>query len=321
VAKKDVNVVTSLVGKGLEQEYILLKGLLESHDCYCVGIHYCNWANSTLVRADVNIFLEVIHPLAFSLSRENWLFPNCEWWDARNDQFLPRFTKICCKTRDCERVWKTKLAGDRPERVVYTGFECRDLYDPAITRENKFLHVAGQSEFKNSEAVIEAWKRGNWEYKPLSLTVVTQQPRYRDLCEGVTGLTCVFGKVPDGELKVLMNSHRFHLIPSAYEGFGHILHEGVGCGAMVLTTAAPPMSEMVGIVPEWSINVSSNTSRALAQLNHVAWVDVQRACNKVVQACDGRAHEFESRQQTARSAFLTERESFRKRFLELVGVS
>jgi hypothetical protein len=57
LAIKDINIITSLVGKGLEREYLLLKDLLAAHDCYTVGIHYTNWANATLVRADVNIFL------------------------------------------------------------------------------------------------------------------------------------------------------------------------------------------------------------------------------------------------------------------------
>jgi glycosyltransferase involved in cell wall biosynthesis len=320
VAKKDVNIITSLVGKGLEREYLLLKDLLAAHDCYTVGIHYTNWANATLVRADINIFLEVVNPLAFSLSRENWLFPNSEWWDARNDQFLPRFTKICCKTRDCERIWRSKLAADRPERVVYTGFEARDMHDPSVARENRFLHVAGESEFKNTEAVIEAWKRENWSNKPLPITVITRQKKYQDLCGGVRDLTCIGDKIPDDELKKLMNSHRFHLLPSAYEGFGHALHEAPGCGALVLTTAAPPMNEIAGIVPEWCVKTSQRTNRSLAVLHQATWIDVQLACNKASQACDSRAHEFEARQNSARTAFLCDRESFRQKFIQMVGV-
>jgi len=325
MAKKDVNVVTSLVGKGLEREYLLLKDLLSSHDVYTVGIHYCNWANATLVRADINIFLEVVHPLAFSLSRENWLFPNSEWWDARNNQFLDRFTKICCKTLDCYRIWCQKVG---PQKCVYTGFEARDLYRPDVTRENKFLHVAGESEFKNTEAVVGAWKMGNWSYKPLPLTVVTRQKKYQNLCEGVPGVTCIV-RASEEELVQLMNSHRFHLIPSAYEGFGHILNEGLGCGALVITTDAPPMSEFAGVQRDWSVSVTTRTERALAQLSHVTPVGVQVACGKAIQAAD--SGEFVGDNGTdlgrgsrsgyeVRKAFLASRESFRKTFLSLVGV-
>lgn len=319
MAKKDVNVITSLVGKGLEREYLLLKALFAEHDVYTVGIHYCNWAGATLVRADVNIFLEVVHPLAFSLSRENWVFPNCEWWDARNDQFLPRFTKVCCKTRDCERIWKQKLANDRPERVIYTGFEARDLQDSTVQRENRFLHVAGESEFKNTEAVIEAWRHGNWPAKPLPITVVTRQKKYIDMCEGAEGLTCIGDKLPDDELKRLMNSHRFHLMPSAYEGFGHALHEGIGCGALMLTTGAAPMNESAGVL-SWSVPCIKDTQRALARLRHVSWQGVQAACSSVVQHFESRPLEIETRSAVARSVFLTDREAFRGRILEMVGV-
>lgn len=323
LALKDINIVTSLVGKGLEREAYLLKDLFAAHDIYTVLIHYCNWAGSTLVRADVNIFLEVVHPLAFSLSRENWFFPNCEWYDTRNDQFLHRFTRVCCKTRECYRVWREKLSGDRPERVCYTGFEARDLYDPAVERENRFLHVAGESEFKNTESVIEAWKRGNWSYKPLPITVVTRQKKYQDMVgeEGVPGLTLVSHKVADEELTRLMNSHRFHLMPSAYEGFGHALHEGVGCGALVLTTGAPPMSEVRGIVPEWCVKPSKFTKRGLAQLSRVEWYDVQVACGRAIVAADSRPHEFEGRRATARAAFLDGQRDFRAAILALLGVS
>jgi len=324
MAKKDINIITSLVGKGLEREYILLKELLNTHDVYTVGIHYTNWANATLVRADANIFLEVVHPLAFSLSRENWLFPNSEWWDSRNDQFLARFTRICCKTRDCERIWRDKLAGDRPERVVYTGFLARDLYDPAVERENRFLHVAGESEFKGTEAVINAWRDGNWANRPFPLTVVTRQKRFQDLCNGTEGITWM-PRVGEDELKCLMNSHRFHIMPCEYEGFGHGLHESLGCGALVITTAAPPMNEVNGIVGEWTIPVAGRTPRALAQLNRVEPVGIQTVVSRIVGAAAQTSamasmEWFEQRSRGARAAFLADNAAFTEKFLQMVSV-
>jgi Glycosyl transferases group 1 len=318
VAIKDVNIFTSLCGKGLEREAILLKELLAKHDVYCNLIHYTNYNNSPLVRADFNFFLEIVHPLGLSLSRENFFFPNSEWFDARNDQFLPRFTKICCKTRDCERIWKAKLSGDRPERVVYTGFEPRDLYRLEVVRESKFLALHGESEFKGTEAVIGAWKQGNWAVKPLPLTVVTRQKKYQDLCQGIEGVTCV-PRATEEELVQLLNSHWFHLIPSAYEGFGHSVHESLMCGGLVLTTDAPPMSEFAGVQRDWAVSVASRTTRALAELKHVTPVGVQVACGKAIALADNVA-ELERRSRQAREAALVERESFRQKFLALVGV-
>jgi glycosyltransferase involved in cell wall biosynthesis len=319
MAKKDVNIVSSMVGKGLQLEYELLKSLLNSHDCYVNGYHYTNIANSTYVRADVNVFLEVLMPNVLSLSRENWLMPNSEWWNSINDRFLPQFTKILAKTRDCERIWKAKLATDRPERVIYTGFEARDVYDPAIEKENKFLHLAGESEFKGTQAVIEAWRLPNWSLKPLPLTVVTRQKRFQDLCVGVEGVTCIADKVSEDELKRLLNSHRFHLLPCRYEGFGHALNEGVMCGGLVITTDAPPMNEFVGVQADWGVRPSRREQRSLATLYDVTASDVCASVMRALASLD-RPVELERRSVAARRAALAERDAFRERFLSLMGV-
>ena len=126
--KKDINIVTSLVGAGLEREYLLLREFLMSHGHYVVGMHYTN-INAPMVRADITIFLEVVMPQALNLARENWLVPNCEWWDSKNDQFLPRFSRIICKTKDCYDIWCNKVG---PQKCIYTSFEARDIYHPSI---------------------------------------------------------------------------------------------------------------------------------------------------------------------------------------------
>jgi len=316
MARKDVNIVTSLVGKGLEREALLLRELLATHDVYTNFYHYCNYAGSNFVRADINLFLEVMMPNVLTLSRENWLFPNDEWWNSLNDQFLPRITKVCCKTQDSYRHWCQKVD---PAKCVYVGFEARDLYHPEIPRENKFLHLAGGSEFKNTEAVIQAWKNGNWAYKPFPLTVVTLQKKWQALCEDVDNVTWI-PRVNEDELVQLMNSHRFHLMPSAYEGFGHAIHEGLGCGALVLTTDAPPMNEFDGIVTEWKIPVVSQTPRSLAQLNQVSLIGVQAAVCKAIETTS-HPNELERRSCAAREAFLNARKIFRQKFLSMVGVA
>lgn len=320
-----------MVGKGLQLEYELLKALLNEKDCYVNAYHYTHVAGSTFVRADVDIFLEVVMPNVLSLSRENWLVPNSEWWNAANDRFIPQFTKILCKTRDCERIWRQKLGNDRPERVVYTGFDCRDLYDSGIEREKKILHLAGESEFKNTEAVIEAWRLITAQniMQPFSLTVVTRQKKYRDMCAGLDRLTCV-ERLPENELKQVMNSHLIHLMPSAYEGFGHSLNEGLLCGALVITTAAPPMSEFAGVATEFGVRVSKTLPRSLAVLHEVNADGVLDALRRTIGAMtppESLKHlwfeaeaRFKARLAAVRPAALAARAEFRTKFLELIGV-
>lgn len=321
MARLDINCITSLVGKGLEREYLLLKELLGVYDVYVVGLHYTNFANTVFTRADVNISLEVMMPNTFGLAKENFYFPNPEWYGGVYDRFLPQMTKILCKTKDCERIWKVKLAGDRPERVVYTGFEARDLFDPAIERENKFIHVAGQSEFKNTPAIIDAWK-GEHGYSwpsptPPPLTLITSQPRFQEMAKGVDSIT-LLNRVTDDELKHLMNSHRFHLMPSQYEGFGHSLHEGIGCGALVLTTNAPPMNEFMGIQTDWGIAPCSREPRMLAVM---CTVSPQMVVNSCVRAMNANSAEHYRRSQAARAAFESDRSQFRATILGLLGLS
>jgi hypothetical protein len=107
---------------------------------------------------------------------------------------------------------------------------------PTIPRERKFLHVAGKSQFKNTTAVVEGCHQAG-----VPLTVVGEHvfPRRR---------------VSDKELIYLMNSHFCHLMPSAYEGYGQVLHESMGVGQVIVTTDAPPMNELspVLLVPSVS---------------------------------------------------------------------
>ena len=318
MARKDVNIVSSLVGKGLEREALLLRDFLIAHDIYTVFIHYTDYSRATLARADVTMFLEVVMPNALHLAKENWLLPNSEWWGGVNDRFVPMFTKVLGKTEDCVDIWKKKLAGDRPERVSFLGFESRDLYDEKVDRSDKFLHVAGESEFKNTEAVLAAWNKPSWPIKPVPLTVVCRQKKFSDILKNSEFVTCL-DKVSDAELKQLMNSHRYHVMPSSYEGFGHSLHESISCGALVVTTDARPMKDFLGVQVDCLVPVSSTSMRSLATMNTVSPDGVIATCAKLLSIVS-RQGEAERRSAVARSAFLSDRDSFRSKLLSLLEV-
>lgn len=328
MARLDINLVSSFVGKGLEREALLLKSLLEQNDCYVNTVHYTS-VNAPLVRADITIMLEVVMPMALNLSREIWFAPNCEWFHGQNEQFVNRFTKVLCKTRDCYDIWNRKCPG----KCVYTGFESRDIYRPEIERKVAFLHLAGESEFKNTEAVIKAWRTTQAMTFP-PLTVVTRHKKFWDLCEDMPwgNVTCHRERLPEEQIIELMNSHLFHLIPSQYEGFGHAVHEAIGCGNLVMTTDAPPMNSFNGILREGLIPVAKKTPRLLAMMSEVSAADVANTVQKVLELkklddrqWDAFGHQIPTykqwmaeRQKRARDSFLADREEFRKTILELV---
>jgi glycosyltransferase involved in cell wall biosynthesis len=64
--------------------------------------------------------------------------------------------------------------------------------------------------------------------------------------------------VPDAIVQVLQNRSGVHVCPSEAEGWGHYLVEGMSAGAVVITTDAPPMNEIVQ--PEHGVLCDYSTS-------------------------------------------------------------
>jgi len=325
--KRDINIISSMVGAGLEREYLLLRELLMANGHYVVGMHYTNLSNTPMVRADINIFLEVVCPPALSLSRENWLVPNSEWWHAQNDVFLPRFTKILCKTQDCYRIWCQKVG---PEKCVFTSFEARDINRPEIDRELRCLHVAGKSEHKNTDAVLRAWRMTGTHLPHLPppaslippLTIVTRSPVFAEHFQPNTpfphGNVTHLSHPTDEQIIELMNSHRIHVIPSMYEGFGHVIHEALGCGGLVVTTDAPPMNTYEGILGDCTVPVETKTPYRLAALNAVTPAAVYARVQRVTAMAQDPAICAE-KSRAARAGFDSNRAFFRTKFMSLVN--
>jgi glycosyltransferase involved in cell wall biosynthesis len=108
------------------------------------------------------------------------------------------------------------------------------------------LHLSGQSAVKGSEAVVDAWSRHpEWP----ELTVVRRAKRYGgEAAPPLAPLPNVRYEtdfVPDERLRELQNQCEVHVIPSQAEGYGHVIGEAMSCAAVVVTTDAPPMSELV----------------------------------------------------------------------------
>jgi glycosyltransferase involved in cell wall biosynthesis len=108
--------------------------------------------------------------------------------------------------------------------------------------EPAFLHLAGQSRQKGTDILLDLWRK-HPEWPTLTVVIRPNNPVARD--PGLANVRFLTGFLEDCELRRLQNDHLFHLCPSEVEGFGHSLVEAMSCGAVTLTTDAPPMNELV----------------------------------------------------------------------------
>lgn len=296
-------------GVGLQADAELLRDLLVGWGHNARLIHYKKQNQiEEAPAADVNIFIEVVSYdlIARHVARENWFIPNPEWlapWDHKNG--LPDFDKVLCKTHDAVRILN-KLTDT--SKVVYIGFESRDLYDESVSRERKFLHVCGQSRYKNTMATTYAFARmmQDEDVKP-ELTIIGAYPD--EYAFGIDSKNIkTFERVSEDELKRMMNSHLFHLMPAGYEGWGHSLHESLGVGAVTITTNHPPMSEFPGVALDLLVPYQDTIPELAATRARVVAAPVRDVVKKALKLPANRIEEIRT---YARTAFLKDREEFR----------
>jgi glycosyltransferase involved in cell wall biosynthesis len=296
------NIITNLAnGVGLQREYEILRDILIPAGHAVTGVDFQN--TSRCPPADVNLFLETVVPSVFSASPENWVMPNPEWWHDEYQRALPAVTRVLCKTHHAYELFR-KLAGDR---ACYVGFMSRDLYQADVERKPRFLHLAGNSQLKNTEAILKAWKK-----LPYRLTVVS--PYYYRQASKLPHVKA-YERVSDDKLRQLMNSRQFHLCPSKYEGFGHYIHEAMGVGAVVVTSDGPPMNEL-SLPKDLLVPTTLGANMCLARLHEVTAEAVIDRVRHVAKLSSTRIQEIS---RASRAHFEQERSSFRARILEVVN--
>jgi glycosyltransferase involved in cell wall biosynthesis len=294
-----VQIITNLDnGAGLQQDYALLSGILQELGHSVNPVHIHRPAN-TMAAADLNIFLEVLVPGVMSYAQRNWIVPNSEWWGRHWDVHLPKIDRVLVKTRDAESIWQAKTPG----KTTYVGWAANDYHDPTTRKELKFLHTAGKSLTKNTAAVMEAWSR----YKlPYPLTVSAFKPEIARLCRGVPNVRLV-SRFTHEELVGELNSSQFFLMPSKYEGYGHSIHEALGCRAVVLTTAGEPMQSFSGIPKCLLIPVERTDKMAEARASFVTAKGIR---DVVANAANTSPHVLEFMGDKAREGFLQDNDFF-----------
>ncbi|MDI9238649.1 glycosyltransferase [Lysobacter sp. LF1] len=243
-----LRVITRDNGAGLSRDLrLVIDALAPHHDVRTMGLGANRAANrirqwyaraqcAAFGRIDVQLSLERVYAPMLDCARSNLLMPNPEWFQPAWVDLLPRFERVLCKSLHAVPIFEQLGC-----HAIYTGFTSEDRLDRDVPRKDAFLHIAGRSSAKGTRAVLDAWlHHPEWP----RLTVVQCARKARVLAASAN-IEHRVGYLHDDELRRLQNEHRFHLCPSEIEGFGHYIAEAMSVGAVVLTTDAAPMNELV----------------------------------------------------------------------------
>ena len=297
------NVISNLHnGAGLEVDCNLVIGMLRAagHEPNAVQHDAPHMAR----RADKNLFIELFAPELMAMAREQILIPNPEWWFEGWNRWLPVFARILCKTRHAQEHFH-RLAGFR---AVYLGFESQDLLDESVPRRRQFIHVAGASSAKNTDAVLDCWRKAP---PPAKLIVISRNHAHTS--QPIPNVE-FHTRLEFDRLKRLMNESLFHLMPSAYEGFGHAVHEAEGLGAVIITMNRPPMTE-VAHHAALAVEPTAYSRHQGMMMNWTGWREIELAVSRALSLT---TEEIEAVRAATRAHFLAEREAFRQRFAKFL---
>lgn len=240
-----INIFSMQNGKGLETDQNILKDTLEhlGHTVQCAFPK----KTQAQTQADINIFVEFIHPQKLSWAKINWFIPNPEWY--RQDlELLDRFDLILCRTKEVERIFQ-KLH----KRTYFLSFTSPDCYQVNVPKNYElFAHLPGGSWQKGTLAIKNIWE-SNSQFPMLMIVNFLKNK----LCPAVSfdNLTWIARRLREDDFRALQNHCGIHLCLSETEGFGHYLMEAMSTGAVILTTDAPPMNKFFHAIAlrNWAI--------------------------------------------------------------------
>lgn len=235
-----INLIARTNGVGLDADVALLKhtleqGGLEITVSHSRGMSLVSKWTSKKNQFDANIFLERAFPNWFNAAPINLLIPNQERYPHRHLKRLDKIDFVLCKTKHAEEIFSEYA---KTKRI---GFTSKDLNDSQLSPDyQSFFHLAGRSTLKGTETILKLWKK-HPEWPTLTLI----QHKENAPTEVPANVNLIAEYLAYDDLLELLNKSGVHLCPSLSEGWGHYIVEAMSSGAVVITTDAPPMNELI----------------------------------------------------------------------------
>jgi len=230
---------------------------------------------SIRMRDAVVIFIERVHALWLPFGGKRALMPNQERFPKRQIWRLRFIDTVLCKSHQAREIFS-----EYHSNAVYTGFTSRDHFDASVAHDyNQAFHLAGKSTFKGTDILLRAWeKHPEW---PLLTVVAHENSRWQTCNAG--NIRLIKKTLPETDLIRLQNSCGLHLCPSYAEGWGHYIAEGASCGAMVLTTDAPPMNEIITEERGGLIRVECTGCRHLGSMFQATESSLEKSIDRMLE--------------------------------------
>jgi glycosyltransferase involved in cell wall biosynthesis len=266
-----------------------------------------------LLPFQLQIHLEQIHREQFRFSPKNVFVPNPEFTDPKVLPVTPNLSVISCKTRHA-----FNLLMPHDERCEHIGFTSTDRRILGVRKDfGRFLHVAGKSDYKGTDQVIEAWSR-HPEWPELTIiwsSVCTYGGPRRSLAVPAN-VRVITRFLSEQDLVALQNECGVHICPSQTEGFGHYLNEALSTGAIVVTTDAPPMNEFISREWGYLVEATPENTQFMSTLYKVRTDALEVAIEAILGAP---RDTLETMSIKARNAFQNGKDSFEKRFCGMIN--
>lgn len=255
---------------------------------------------------DANIFLERVFPNWFGSAQYNLLIPNQERFPHRHINRLKKIDAVLCKSQHATEIF-SKLGCN----AHFTGFTSHDLLDETIEPDyQSFMHLAGRSTLKGTQTVLELWEK-HPEWPPLTL-IQCEENSPKSFPPNVKLIT---EYLSHEKIRKIINTHGIHLCPSLSEGWGHYIAEAMSAQALVVTTDAPPMNELV--TAERGVLVPYQKSEP-RHLGTNFYTDIQKLESTLAMLMRTPAEKKKHLGEKARAWFLENDKRFRSELAEII---